>query len=201
MRPYLSPWLFHGPTAFQSALREARGFGKLVCDPIDTNNLKMDQSREIAELMRQHPVGDQPGVIVLGPLDLAPPRSTDVLLKSLEDYDPRSVRPVVWAHDLDGVRPTVRSRCLHQWCPGPEAAVDPEALTAASNLLHAAQEKDWGTVVRLVRTNTVEDLSQALPQTLLSQRHLSQWASLREVLQTPQPSKVEFIRAFLQEAP
>lgn len=135
----MSVSLCHGPTGQNRAGELASNWGRLVGvygHPVD--GLSIDIMREVAEAMLLSPVGDRPGSLVIGPVDVVSQGGIeDVLLKSLEEYNSLSVavRPYLWAHDIGGVRPTIRSRCLDVWCPGQTSSS--KYLAQAGELLEA----------------------------------------------------------------
>lgn len=126
--------------------------GRSVGGPFGEEGLKIDDARSIIALMQSAAVGDEPGVFVVGPLDLARQNATDVLLKVIEEFDPEVVRPVLWAHDLGAVSTTIRSRCIHRWCPGPEKH-DDEMVAFALDLVKAAVDQDRARAIELLRDN------------------------------------------------
>lgn len=176
--------------------------GRLIHDPFGEEGLKIADSREIIELMNNAPVGDSPGVIVMGPLDRAQQVATDVLLKSIEEFDDQIVRPVLWAHDEAEVSPTIRSRCLRRWCPGPDA-VDEEALEVARGLVEAALAGDVASVIEGLREQDPRDMLVA-SVTALRDRGVdaeseSLWEALRRALKVRNPTASEALVAFLRE--
>ncbi|OHD26958.1 MAG: hypothetical protein A2Y38_08040 [Spirochaetes bacterium GWB1_59_5] len=129
--------LFHGPGALQAVLQEAQRLGRLVAPPFGEEGLKVDEARAFVSFMNSTPIGDGLGVVVAGPMDLALPRSSDVLLKSIEEFNAQVVYPLLWAHDEGGVMGTIRSRCLDWWCPGVVSS-DEDMLKLARTLVTAA---------------------------------------------------------------
>jgi hypothetical protein len=131
--------LFHGPGALQAVLQEARQIGRLMASPFGGGGLKVNEAREFVSLMNSTPVGEGVGVVVAGPMDLALLKSSDTLLKCIEEFNPTVMYPLLWAHDLGGVSGTIRSRCLDRWCPatGLEEP-DPELQAVARGLVAAA---------------------------------------------------------------
>ena len=95
--------LFHGPGARQAAEAEAAKIGRLVAPPLGDDGLKVDEAREVVELLMTTPVGDKLGVVIVGPMDEAAAKSCDTLLKTLEEFKGGLIRPILWAHDLSGV--------------------------------------------------------------------------------------------------
>ena len=117
----MTPCLYHGPSARDRAVREAGGEGfRPVAPPMGDDGLKVDDARTLVELLGTAPVGDKRGSLVLGPLDRTTPEAGDALLKTLEDYGEGPTRVFAWAWDFSGVLPTIRSRTLPVWCPGPD---------------------------------------------------------------------------------
>ena len=149
---YTSALLFHGPGARVEVDRQLPQIGRRIADPFGEEGLKIDDARSIIPLMQSASVGDEPGVFLVGPLDLAQQNATDVLLKVIEEFDPDAVRPVLWAHDLGAVSVTIRSRCIHRWCPGAEKS-DEEGMEFAFNLVDAAIKKDRARVIEMLREN------------------------------------------------
>ena len=112
----LTPSLYHGPTAEATCIHEATLFGRLLRKPfgMEGRGLKKDEAREVVQLNRKG--GLYPSSIVIGRLDIASPLSSDALLKVIEEPFER-VGIFLWADDLGGVSPTIRSRCRDVWCP------------------------------------------------------------------------------------
>lgn len=194
--------LFHGPLARERALEYAQSEGRLLHDPFGEDGLKIAESREIIELMNGTPLGDQVGVIVVGPMDRALPASTDVLLKTLEEFDPRVFRPVLWAYDEGGVRPTIRSRCVRRWCPGDEIR-DEELLSRVAGLVEASLSQDRPAVLSFLRETTGPEVLLAASQVLrdrgvsLTAKELGLWERVREALRVRNPSVNEIKAVFL----
>jgi hypothetical protein len=63
-------------------------------------------------------------------MDGATDEAADALLKMVEEPNPDAM-PILWANDLGGVRPTIKSRCLDEWCPGSCEADEPSGLLSA----------------------------------------------------------------------
>jgi hypothetical protein len=171
-------------------------------DPFGEDGLKIAESREIIELMNGTPLGDQVGVIVVGPMDRALPASTDVLLKTLEEFDPQVFRPILWAYDEGGVRPTIRSRCVRRWCPGDEIR-DEELLRQVTELVQASLNQDRPAVLSFLRETTGVEVLLAASQVLrdrgaeISTKELQLWDQLRQVLRVRNPSANEIKAVFL----
>ncbi len=119
-RAVASPILFHGPTSQTRASVAADAWGRVVGvygDP--TTGINAETSRAVAAAASTPYVGDRPTAIVVGPVDLGTSDGVgDPLLKVLEEPDPTYPRLHLWAWDEAEVRPTIRSRCLSEWCPG-----------------------------------------------------------------------------------
>lgn len=199
IRAYSSAVLFHGPTAYDRAMEFADELGRMIHEPFGEEGLKIDESREIIALMSNTPLGDKPGVLVIGPMDHAWPAATDVLLKTLEDFDPKVLRPVLWAHDEGGVRGTIRSRCLRQWCPG-EEVVDEEMLELAKALVDASLDGNRAVVLETLRDMTGDVLiaaTQVLRRRPTGAREVRLWGKIREVLRFYKPTATEIKAAFV----
>lgn len=92
--------LFHGPNAESVGHTGASTFGRLL--PFTGSSLKKDGAREIVSLFSQRAVGGGQASVLIGPVDEINPATSDVLLKSIEDFDPAGTRPFLWAWDLGG---------------------------------------------------------------------------------------------------
>jgi len=201
---YRSSLLFHGPTARAQALAMVPSLGRLLHEPFGDDGLKIAESREVVELMNHAPVGDRPGVVVIGPVCRAPPFSTDVLLKSIEEFDQRTVRPVLWAFDEAEVSATLRSRCLARWCPGTREVV-PDAAEAARRAVDAVLLGDAAAVIEALHETDGRLVLEAAAGVLLG-RGLDDvagllWESVRLPLRYRDPTPTEALAAFLGAIP
>jgi len=196
---YSSAVLFHGPTAYDRAMEFSDGLGRLIHEPFGDGGLKIDESREIIALMNNTPLGDKPGVLVIGPMDHAWPAATDVLLKTLEEFDPQVLRPILWAHDEGGVRGTIRSRCIRQWCPGPEVT-DEKMLADAKTLVEASLDGNRAVVFETIR-DMEGDILLAATQVLRGRpsgsREVRLWSRIRAVLRFYNPTTTEIKAVFV----
>lgn len=114
----MSSFLFYGPGARKEAFsREKKG--RRLGGPFGDQGLKVDEARKIVELLNNLPPGRKKCMLVIGPMNRATQAASDVLLKSLEE-PPKKVEMVLWAEDLNGVLPTILSRCWPRWCYGEE---------------------------------------------------------------------------------
>lgn len=198
---YSSPVLFHGPGAHGAALTTARGLGRLLRE-FGEGGLKIADSRELLEVMSGAPVGDGAGVVVVGPMDHAQQVATDVLLKTLEEFDADQVRPVLWAHDETEVSPTIRSRCLRRWCPG-SWQLDEERMVLARELVDAAVDGHVVSIIKLLEDQVPRSILEAAA-VALSERGIDQhtqplWLSLRAALSVGNPSATEALAALLMD--
>lgn len=152
--------------------------------------------------MGNAPVGDQPGVVLMGPMDLALQGATDVLLKSIEEFDPDLVRPVLWAHDETEVSSTIRSRCLRRWCPG-QVLNDEDSMMRARELVDEALEGHRASVVELLKDQdprlTLESVAAVLGERVLEGATRPLWDQVREALSVPHPTPTEALAALLFE--
>ena len=97
-------------------------------------------------------MGDKPPSLLVGPIDAATPEAADALLKTLEEVSKTSLRLILWADYLREVSPTIRSRCLVDWCPPKKTWLSPLSyMNDAAKELHSAWEKeDWFQVLVVV---------------------------------------------------
>ena len=114
----MSSFLYHGPGAREKALSR-QSEGRRLGGPFGEGGLKIEDARNVLSLFDRIPPGRKKCMITVGPLNKATPASIDVLLKSVEE-PPRKVEIILWAEDLNGVLPTMISRCWPVWCPGEE---------------------------------------------------------------------------------
>ena len=153
--------LFHGPEARDRAVAEGERIGRPVSEPVGDDGLSIDTSRKVIIPLASNPgVGDRPPSLVVGPLDKAKSSAAaDALLKTIEEISAKPLRLILWADDLRGVIPTIRSRTQSIWCPAGARWIDPldykrneaQALCTAvlsgdpARILGALedQEKDW----------------------------------------------------------
>lgn len=204
--------IYHGPGARQSALDEAARLGRLLHEPFGDEGLKVDEAREFVSLLQYPPVGEYSGVVIAGPLDHAAPRSSDVLLKSLEEPPPY-VFPLVWATDLGGVIATIRSRCLPVWCPQRLSEPgDEEVEGAARELLQATLDDRLWLVPRIVakvkstpkqrgrEPELVAEAVEAMTAMLDNPKVLALWERVRELAAWHNPTSIEVMSAFMPEA-
>jgi hypothetical protein len=193
--------LFHGPGSESEGHREALAHGRL--HPFTGSDLKKDGARELVGILSQRPV--VPTAVLVGPVDEVTPATSDVLLKVIEERDPLSVRPYLWAWDLGGVSSTLRSRCLLRFCPGVDArleAYEPMART----VLKAYREGDWVTLIEEVKEVEGTDLLlravvNALTSDLSSPsptpRYTALWDTLRPMFDGSPLTPARVVSAFL----
>lgn len=200
MVPYPSAVLFHGPSALVTARRTLPTYGDLLRS-FGEEGLKIAESREIIELMNNTPLGDRPGVVLIGPVDQAAPASTDVLLKSIEEFDANVIRPVLWAKDETEVSSTIRSRCLRRWCPGAEPSIDEDLMDTARNLVEESLGGHRASVVELVKDKDPRLLLEAVARALchrgIDDESLEMWGRVRAALAYANPTATEALAALL----
>lgn len=200
----MSCLLFHGPGARVDALSWAYQSGRLLEDPIGDTGLKVDDARKVVELLMSTPVGSEKGVLVVGPMDSANRKSSDVLLKSIEEYNAQVVEPILWAYDLGGVSKTIRSRCIDRWCPkNEEADPDDELVAAGYDLVYASLEGESWRVPSIVKKykGREGDLMRSIVDALQDgKRHRELWQRLRKVALDPNPTALGIIVALMSES-
>lgn len=133
--------LFHGPGAFQAALLAAgENYLQFPCPDdkgVVAEVLKVDDAREVVKLLWSVPLGGKTHYVIVGPLDKAPAKSSDTLLKAIEEPRPYAYVAILWATDEGGVSPTIRSRCQAIWAGASSdmSAMLIDAKVAISNCL------------------------------------------------------------------
>lgn len=200
-----STLLYHGPSARDSALNAASDKGRLVCPPLGDDGLKVDDARMAVDLLLSTPMGLEVGVLVIGPMDLANPKASDTLLKSLEEFSDL-VQPILWAKDLGGVSPTIRSRCLAHWCPvvPGQAEMDEDEVIEGlgRSAINAALSGNWGQLPDIDQMKGKEwallhVMSEALKGRLAEPQGAEMWEALRLVAMRTNPSPIELLGALL----
>lgn len=203
--------LFHGPGSEAVVHDAAKKFGRVIPFGDPGSILKKDEARELVSLLTQTPLGTQKWCVVIGPLDEVRAETADVLLKTLEEFDPEGVRPFLWARDLGSVIPTIRSRCLQQFCVGVDERVAmrrPEA----DKLLSSYIQKDWSAIVSELKESKgdeefvllaiVEAIQERLSDVNLQADLFLLWGGIRELFSTREapltPARV--LSVFLERA-
>lgn len=195
--------LYHGPGARQSALNEAIRLGRLLHAPIGDEGLKVDEARQVVSLLSTTPIGNQRGTLVVGPMDTATIFAADALLKKIEEFDGDMVQPVLWALDIGGVRPTIKSRCLPRWAPDTgDAEEDVELVQDGWDLSDAAQQGNLAPIAALMKKYKKRevDLMRSAVDAMASEgtaEALSLWASVRKVAMYWNPTALEITSAFM----
>lgn len=188
----MTPTLFHGPEARDSAVLLSEERGRPVRAPMGDSGLKVDDSRLIVELATLSGVGDKPPSLVIGPIDGATPEAADALLKTLEDLTEAPLRLVLWADHLAGVIPTIRSRTRAAWCP-PGLTYQPSysyLSEQAQTLCVALLKADGAGVLGVIEDTEKDewlDLLQAVCEPLAESvskgpEAIEAWLSIRSVL-------------------
>ncbi len=205
MTPYAitSCILFHGPGAEALGHREALAFGRLL--PFTGSELRKEGARELVSLLSRRPVGDGRCSVLVGPVDEVNPATSDVLLKTIEEFDPEGTRPFLWAWDLGGVSHTLRSRCLLQFCPGVDPRGEAHEATALT-LLRAYEGGDWVTVTEEVKAYPdlaalMRSVADLLPPKLTvpspEPRYVRLWGTVRELFTGATLTPARVVCAFL----
>ena len=202
--------LYHGPGAFEAAQQAASKLGRLLHEPFGEAGFKVDAAREFVLLMQSPPVGEDCGVLIAGPMDLAAPKSSDVLLKSIEEPPPYVI-PLLWATDIGGVSPTIQSRCLPYWSPqigNPQGDEEVEGL-ARELLQEVLNGNLWQVPILVGKVKgtskvpsrehlLVQEVVEAMTARLDEPRVLALWERLRShILVYRNPTTIEIISAFM----
>lgn len=203
--------IFHGPGAEGAAHEAARNHGLVVPFRNSGEALKKDDARDLVELLSQTPVGSKAWAVAVGPLDEISAAVSDVLLKTLEEFNPSGIRPFLWARDLGGVSSTIKSRCLNEFVPGVDERIE-SSRYQAEKLLSAYIQKNWTDLVTKLKESkgdeefvllaVVEVLQSRLGEDAIRDDLLDLWASLRSLFQVRDapltPARV--LAAFLRRA-
>lgn len=198
----MSAPLYYGPGARERALGDARSLGRLLCPPLGWQDIEgrkskkplaIDEARQLVQLLNSTPVGSQIGVVVIEAIDRAENKSSDVLLKSLEDYDPKRVVPFLWAFDLYEVRDTVRSRCHAIFAPGEEVHLD---LSGAGDLLLLGRTGEAILQLQSLQGREIEIL-QGLAAYFVQQEAWDWWERIRPATANPKPTWLDLLLALM----
>ena len=193
--------LFYGPGAKQEAHAFALSKGRLLAPPFGESGLKTDEARQIVALLTSAPVGDRLGIVLVGPMDDANPKSSDVLLKSIEEFDGKIVCPVLWARDIGDVTPTISSRCLARWVCGEDDDDEGGGDRSALSLIQAWQGKDVVTLISTIKSwgpgEGLVVISAVARKIAGHGRYSNLWSALRRVLRYPDTLPIEILSAFL----
>lgn len=165
--------------------------------------MKKEGARELVSLLSHRPVGDGRAAVLVGPVDEVNPATSDVLLKTVEEFDPEGTRPFLWAWDLGGVSPTLRSRCVLKYCPGTDSRGEVHESTART-LLVAYEGGDWVTLTEEVKAyedlpalmRSVADLLPAKVRTP-EPRYENLWETLRDLFDGMTLTPARVVSAFL----
>ena len=123
-----TPFLFYGPSAFDSAVVLAASQGDPL-EPVGREGLRVQDSRDLVQIALEGVIGDRPPSVVVGPMDEASPAAADALLKTLEEVSGvKSLCIVLWCRGLHPVIPTIISRCNTVWSPGQQIVCDAEEV-------------------------------------------------------------------------
>lgn len=203
-----TPLLYYGPQSEPRARAAATSYGKLL--PVETGvHIRKGDARALVEVFHRTVFRGRESVVV-GPLDEISPEVGDVFLKTLEERSAHTPQPFLWAWDLGGVSPTLRSRCRAYWCPG----VDPrwESYEATcGELLRSWRRRDWVEVVDQLKEARadLDPLLRATVELLVAdvmsvdedtrERALQLWSHLRPLMAgtplTPARVTVAFLAA------
>lgn len=196
--------LYHGPGAKEAALEAGARMGRLVAPPMGEDGLKVDDARTVVGLLTQVPIGDELGILIIGPIDEANPKAADTLLKQIENTTGKYVQPIMWANDLGGVTLTLRSRCLERWAAAGLVGDEDETLIAGSyKLIEAVSKQDVLQVVAIARQFEKREvallgaLSEVLATNLEDALYRQVWERIRKVSQLKNPWMSEVIIALL----
>jgi hypothetical protein len=179
-----------------------------MAEPFGEKGLKVDEAREFAALMRSTPVGSAVGVVVAGPMDKALPKSSDVLLKVIEEFPETVMFPILWAWDFEGVTKTIRSRCLDRWSPLEGIPpVDEELDQVVYTLMDSVRSGQLWRVPPLVSSMKdrlpalLDGLSEALVPWMGDLEMRGLWEGVRKAALWPNPTLTEVVVSLLRGVP
>ena len=172
----------------------------MIAPPFGKNGLKTDEAREVVTLLNSPPVGDKVGYLLIGPMDRVSDRASDVLLKTLEEANSKIVKPILWAYDVGGVIPTIRSRCLPVWCPATEEAVT-LFYGEATKIYTAIQQDDFLSIVDTVLEAKGQEyeLLDAVAKIIVINSDFELWPRVRSTLKYTNVTALEAISCLLLE--
>jgi hypothetical protein len=143
------------------------------------------------------------GVVVVGPMDEANAKSSDTLLKSIEEFPGDYTVPIMWAHDLGAVSMTIRSRCLDRFVTALGTNDNDVVVAAAFRIIEAVIAKEYLTVVDTMRSydkreaDLIAALSEALSTGLEREDYREIWGRVRRVAEFRNPFLSELIVAMI----
>ncbi len=201
--------LFHGPASLEQAKQQQKQLGYVASPPLGEAGLKVDQARELVQLVSMPSIGDTVGSVIVGPMDLASPSASDKLLKTLESLEADQVQPLLWAKDLANVRSTVVSRCEQVWCNGSDTAEVPDSVVhLAFDIVKAAIARDVPRVIELLSEGVKDvDIAQLAQQMSMAvsvemrnpgPQAFRVWYALREILKSTRVYKGDLLLALLE---
>jgi len=196
--------LYYGPGARQVAINEASLIGKLIAEPFGDEGLKVDEARLFVQAMASVPVGVDLGTLVIGPMDLVMPKSSDVLLKTIEEFDDTRIQPILWAHDVAGVSSTIRSRCLSHWVDIPDDGdADQDLVDAGFDIVEAIHSNSLYKIPILVSKfkkrehDLIGSVADVLSMEMQQPVSRKLWENLRPVTLLHNPTEIEIIAALV----
>ena len=198
--------LYHGPDAETVGHAAALAHGRLL--PFTGSDLKKEGARELTSLIsRGLPGGAPTGSVLVGPVDEVSSATSDVLLKTIEEFNPSGIRPFLWAFDLGGVSSTLKSRCVLQFCPGVDSRLEGYE-TSAQAVLKAYMEGNWVTLVDelkgenqnldLLLRSVVDALASGMSVSTPDSRHSHLWDTLRDLFGPAPITPARVVNSFLQ---
>jgi len=195
-----------------AACEEAVKIGYLMVPPIgdEGSGLKVEEAKEAVQILQSTPLGSEQGVVVIGPLDgTASKRSSDALLKTLEDGGSGFVTPILWASDLEEVPLTIRSRCLSRWAGLSESVEENEEVTTAAwAAVSASLRKDIPALLGSLRILSTKEaktapflraLTECLSSDLGKPEYRLLWERIRPLMKLKDVVAIEVLACLLGE--
>lgn len=172
--------LLHGPAA-QDALMEIpaeRGWLTPVQPFGLGETLKVDAARELVAAVVSPPPTNRL-CAYMASIQGASDRVQDVLLKVLEDHDPRRVTIILATNDIGTVLPTVRSRCHERWCGSPDGVPVPALLGVAQGMLADLRGGRMAEAIDPLRKKAHDPTELLDALSYAAKNDHAQWAKLR----------------------
>lgn len=197
--------LYHGPEAETVGHAAALAHGRLL--PFTGSDLKKEGARELTSLIsRGLPGGAPTGSVLVGPVDEIASATSDVLLKTIEEFNPLGVRPFLWAWDLGGVANTLKSRCVLKFCPGEDPRLEGYEA-AAQSVLKFYLDGDWVSLVEELRgenvnldlllRSVVREMAPRMVATTPDPRHVHLWDTVRDLFSPAPLTPARVVSSFL----
>jgi len=149
--------LIYGTGAYEKAIELAKSISNLVYE-FGGEKLSTDDAKSATQKMIFAPIGTDVFCVVIGAVDNARANATDALLKSIEEH-PDFVVPILWANGLDGVPPTIRSRCSSEWTNEEQGGeIDPKCVRLVNAALVSNHTETLQVGLSIITDSSTRDM-------------------------------------------